>query len=689
MCSSNRSSAGTASGRTARWTCTRRDSDINKKCLGDHNRWAYGFLCFVAVCALVAGLLVYYLFTDALGESTRPEYIGSLGCHNCLTPGGPLTETLDASVNPCDDFKAYVTSRWLPDPHSDASEHWKYKWHVKYIWTRAATKEIKGPHFASPPESIVASSFRACESRSAENALETRAMFKMLLRNLSIPWPELPTGDTDPFDVHFSVCVRWNIPLWFDVRVLPEDALKSRRAVYIGPSVYAKFWGSQYRSMASEATIRQYVGQYLLYFDEEYGQNTSLTFDSYLTFNFTRHVTFMLEAVHKNAGPEFHTFESLANAFGQRPDHFLSLMNKHFRPQKPFEPGDAAIVKKKGTTEVVSYITANYDSTLLRSHMGWWVLQIYAPIADASFFVQKYGSKELADLLRPLFCETQMESSFKILIFSKHVALNFPRKVRQQVDEIFHNIREETAALFEKSGSLAGANVGRRLRGMRVNLWPKHEYRSREKLQRIYASHNTTKATSLEHWITERRANAKLIGSDAYFEDKRLPHSFSKEPIYYDSLLNEVTVSMLLAHEPFFYPGGDAAVNYGGLGAAFSSALLAGGLEIETAEPEANLEEATGNESLPTTRKATSLFMPINPLSKTAAQGFLPAFRAFQLSRTILANVRPFAPEMLFFINYCHSQSRVRISFDCNAALRGATNFVSAFHCEKGSRMNP
>ncbi|XP_070378327.1 endothelin-converting enzyme 1-like [Dermacentor albipictus] len=669
--------------------CTPRDSDMDRKCLGNRNCWACSFLCFGTGCALVAGLLVSYLFAVALGKSSRQEYLGSLDCHDCFTSGGLLVEMLNTSADPCQDFKAFVTSRWLPDPHSDATEHWKYRWDVKYLWMRSSAKQITGPHYASPPESILASSFRSCESRSTENAHETRAMFKMLLRILNIPWPEVPTGNADPFNVHFSLCVHWNIPLWFDVRLLPEDALKSRRAVYIGPSVYAKFWGSQYRSMGSEAEIRQYIGQYLLYFDEDYGENASQTIDSYLTFNLTRNVTFILEAVHENAGPEFHTFESLAKAFGQPPDHFIHLMNEYFRPVKAFGPGDAAIVQKRGTSEAVRYITANHDSALLRSHMGWWLLQIYAPIADARFFVQKYGTKELADLIRPLFCETQMESSFKILLFSKHVALNFPQQVRQQVDEIFHNVREETTALFEKSGSLAGMNVGQKLRSMNINLWPKPEYRSREKLQRIYASHYTSKATSLDHWITERRANAKLIGSDAYFEDKRLPHSFSKEPIYYDSLLNEATVSMLLAREPFFYRDGDVAANYGGLGAAFSSALLAGGLEIEAADSAVTLEEVTANDSMPTPPKAASMSGPTDQLPERTAPGFLPAFRAFQAHKVQLANDHPFAPEMMFFISYCHSQSRVRISFDCNGALRGTTSFVSAFHCNKGSNMNP
>ncbi|XP_070377351.1 uncharacterized protein [Dermacentor albipictus] len=669
--------------------CTPWDSDMDRKCLGNLNCWACSLLCFVAGCALVAGLLVSYLFAVALGKSSRQEYLGSLDCHDSFTSGGLLVETLNTSADPCHDIKAFVTSRWLPDPHSDATEYWKYRWDVKYIWMRSSAEEISGPHYTSLPESIVALSFSSCESQSAENALETRAMFKMLLRILNIPWPEVPTGNADPFHIHFSLCVHWNIPLWFDVRLLPEDVLKSRCAVYISPCVHATFWGSQCRSMGSEAKIRQYIGQYLFYFDEDYGENASQTIDSYLTFNFTRNVTFILEAVHENAGSEFHTFESLAKAFGQPPDHFIHLMNEYFRPAKALGPGDAAIVQKRGTSEAVRYITANHDSALLRSHMGWWVLQIYAPITDARFFVQKYGTKELAALIRPLFCKTQMESSFKILLFSKHVALNFPQQVRQQVDEIFHNVREETAALFEKSGSLAGMNAGQKLRSMNINLWPKPEYRSREKLQRIYASHYTSKATSVDHWITERRANAKLIGSDAYFEDKRLPHSFSQEPIYYDSLLNEATVSMLLARAPFFYRDGDVAVIYGGLGAAFSSALLAGALEIEAADPAVTLEEVMANESLPTTHKAASMSGPPDPLSETAAPGFLPAFRAFQAHKEQLANDQAFAPEMMFFISYCHSQSRVRISFDCNAAFRGTTSFVSAFHCNKGSTMNP
>ncbi|KAH7958098.1 hypothetical protein HPB51_027919 [Rhipicephalus microplus] len=668
------------------------NSVMEKKCPGSPIQCARALVCLVGGGVLIVGLLLLYLFLHALSEP-NPDYLESLGCHrnDCFTSKGLLTETLNTSIDPCIDFKKYATSRWLPDPFGDASEQWKYKWDVQYRWVRKVAHHIRGPHFTLPPESMVASSFRACESRSTEHATETRATFKNLLRTLDIPWPEQPTGERDPFDVHFNLCVRWNMPLWFDVRLLPDEALKNRRAIYIDPSVYAKFWGSQYRSMGDDAAVRRYIEEYILHFDENArAANTSTQLvDTFQVFNFTRHTTFMLEAVHSQAGPEFHTFKSLAKAFGLGPDRFVALMNSYFRPPTDFQLQDVAIVKKKGTVEAVRYITDNIDSAFLRSHLGWWVLQIYAPIADASFFVQKYGSEELARLITPLFCETQMESSFKVLLFAKNVQLNFPQTVRQKVQDVLNNVREQAAVLYEKLGSSVGAAAARKFRSMKVNVWPNHEYRCRDKLRRIYASHNTNKSTSLDHWITERRANAKLIGTDAYFEDKRLPHSFSKEPIFYDSLLNEASMSMLMAYEPFFYPGGEPAINYGALGAAFSSALLAGGLLADMVDTAAILENATANATLTAMRELTSVFATDKPLPEIAERGFLPAFRAFQAIKDRHRKAHRFSQEMLFFISYCHTQTRVRRSFDCNAVLQGADSFVSAFSCEKGSRMNP
>ncbi|KAL1475242.1 hypothetical protein MTO96_037434 [Rhipicephalus appendiculatus] len=98
--------------------CTPVDSETDKKCPGSPNHCACAFLCFIGGSVLIAGLLLYYLFLRALSESSRPDYLESLGCHrnDCFTSQGLLTETLNASIDPCLDFKKYVTFAMAAGP---------------------------------------------------------------------------------------------------------------------------------------------------------------------------------------------------------------------------------------------------------------------------------------------------------------------------------------------------------------------------------------------------------------------------------------------------------------------------------------------------------------------------------------------------------------------------------------------
>ncbi|KAL3174407.1 hypothetical protein MRX96_040990 [Rhipicephalus microplus] len=97
------------------------------------------------------------------------------------------------------------------------------------------------------------------------------------MRDLGIPWPEKPPADVDPFEAHLNLSIRWNIPLWFDVKMLPPlaDTSKNRKVIYIYPSAYAKFWKGQYLVMTSQATILRYLDQYLAYFRPDSTRNAS------------------------------------------------------------------------------------------------------------------------------------------------------------------------------------------------------------------------------------------------------------------------------------------------------------------------------------------------------------------------------------------------------------------------------
>ncbi|XP_075724062.1 endothelin-converting enzyme 1-like [Rhipicephalus microplus] len=674
-------------------------------------------LVCAVVFAIAAGLVVavvalFYVFAMVTqictinGGGDRSGERVSLSCRTdgCSRFEALLADTLNTSVDPCHDFKAYVSSRWLHDPSSEPDYQWRYKWDVKYAWMRMMADEIRLLSDTSTLERLMADSFGACAHRTSENAVDTRKKFKQLMRDLSVPWPETPPRDVDPFEAHLNLSIRWNIPLWFDVKMLPADNSRANKFIYIYPSAYAKFWKGEYDAITSQGSMREYVNQYIEYFYHELTPNSSgqaadiCRCDA--VFNFTRHVVFQLARADAEKQPvAVLGFGSLARAFGLTTERLLSLLNDYFRPKNLsfFDQEDQALVKATNTLDVVRHIITKTDASTVLSHLGWWMLQVYAPIADNRFFVQKYGSAEKAELLRPLFCETQVESSFKLLLLVTHMDVHFRSQQQRNIHDLLTSVREAALAEYKKSHLPADVKklLTGKLRRLRINLWPRPPFQSAALLRQIYSFEYASKNTLLDYWISERRGNAALIGSSAYFEDKRLPHGNSKDTFSYDSILDTVSLSMVAVHEPFYYTNDDAfgAINYGGLGASFAMTLQEG-LESDPAlrtavASHASSGAAHGSESLPwgaVTGNDTkgSPWLELGPL-------YLPAFRAFQskMRGAGSLNAGRFSPAKVFFVNFCHSQTRVRASFDCNAALQAASDFVSAFDCERGSNMNP
>ncbi|KAL1436798.1 hypothetical protein MTO96_049338 [Rhipicephalus appendiculatus] len=230
-------------------------------------------VAFAVVAALVVAVVaLYYLSAMIVHRSARKgdrDASGERLSLSCRTDGcsrfeALLADTLNTSVDPCHDFKAYVSSRWLPDPSKELDAHWRYKWNVKYAWMRMMADEIRLRNRESPLGRLMArllQSMRAqvgcrnlcCFKRKAlfassdvghqkrsvwahENSAETRKKFKQLMRELGIPWPEKPPIDVDPFEAHLNLSIRWNVPLWFDVKMLPALRVSGRKVIYIYPS---------------------------------------------------------------------------------------------------------------------------------------------------------------------------------------------------------------------------------------------------------------------------------------------------------------------------------------------------------------------------------------------------------------------------------------------------------------------
>ncbi|XP_077486448.1 neprilysin-2-like [Amblyomma americanum] len=604
----------------------------------------------------------------------------------CFEYEGLLRDTLNTSVDPCQDFKAFVTSRWLPTRSREVDTRWSMQWNVKYRWARMLADEIRLRRFKVPAMNIVATSYAACANREGEDAERTRTVFKQLLRNLSIPWPEVPVEPVDKLDVLFNLFIKWDIPLWFSVKVLPEKTAAGEKIIRLGRSSYIDFWITLYREMDTDSKIHAYVQQFVKYFSFPLASEgvSAPKIDYYQVFNITRSIVYALKLLCASS-PREYTVETLTKQMRINTSRWISLMNKYFHPNESFSPADKVFAKPDSVNYVAHTLNHMYNSSVIRSHLGWWVLQIFAPLADNLFFITKYGTEAAADTLRPLFCQVQTEHSFKLLVLANHVALNFPPSVRSDVDQLLNGVRETAAAYYEASNVSKYVNIARKLRQMKINLWPGPEYLSKDVLARIYAQHCTDERTTLEHWIAERKANARFIGTDAYFESTRLAHSFSDKPFVYDSLLNTITVSMLGVHAPFYYTGGIEAANYGGLGAAFLKAVLQGINYELRIEDDLRYNSGEDDEGLGHITVGCKGSRNVNRKSLSHVLRFFEARK----TETKPSNIWSYPPEAFFFISYCHTQSRLDFAFDCNDELRGVQSFVDAFRCPRGSGMNP
>ncbi|KAL3174392.1 hypothetical protein MRX96_040976 [Rhipicephalus microplus] len=89
---------------------------------------------FAAAAVIVVAVVTIFYVPAVItrmfaGNGERSEERLSLSCRTegCSRFEALLVDTLNASVDPCHDFKAYVSSRWLPDPSKELDEHWRYE----------------------------------------------------------------------------------------------------------------------------------------------------------------------------------------------------------------------------------------------------------------------------------------------------------------------------------------------------------------------------------------------------------------------------------------------------------------------------------------------------------------------------------------------------------------------------------
>ncbi|KAK8771647.1 hypothetical protein V5799_025110 [Amblyomma americanum] len=85
--------------------------------------------------------------------------------------------------------------------------------------------------------------------------------------------------------------------------------------------------------------------------------------------------------------------------------------------QPPFAMEDLILLIDVALLHAILNIFGEIDDSVVRRNLAWLFLEAYTAVASpATVLLILYGSKRLAEAVRPLFCAGQVEASYKLLV---------------------------------------------------------------------------------------------------------------------------------------------------------------------------------------------------------------------------------------------------------------------------------
>ncbi|XP_077534531.1 neprilysin-like [Haemaphysalis longicornis] len=676
---------------------------------------ALALVVLTVVLLLTLVLVVFSLVQFSYASRSRLCETSDCRFHAHLVVGG-----LNKSLDPCEDFAAFVCSAWKPMSHYVDGE----------VSTRADVVQNFASHFNSslakdreiPAARQAHDLLTTCLNKTAYGA-EGRHVISQFLADEGVPWPRpavtsLPVV-ASPFRVLLRFALKWRLPLWFDVRVLTSFA-GGKRAVVISDNPQLRYWAALHRRLLAEGEFHKYwLAHYNLLAPQERSNDTQPAFainasvreaqlqsDVFQALLGDREGKTSVGAMVTLDEVEANTTCSGSAATGVWAASLTELTA--IWNEVPFRASDVILLRDVGLLLALERLACSHDATELLEAIGWLLAQILAPVVDFGILRFRNKGDANADDRHSLFCARQVEEIYRPLLIGLVQARAFPEKVRLAADDGLNHIRDTalpmTVALPWLETS-AKSNTQLKIDSSRRLLW-------------LPSSVPKNISTMYNDFVARRSYDTF---ADAWVDSRSIPYNLSATnrdtldmaanlvlPLAdYDYMRNTVRVSIQALSRPVFYPEGTTAMFYGGLGITYAAELVRSvdqeGMSVHYNGSFASSWASTGWKSAVADRVACLAAQSDDGHGPKAPSGPLfPVIPALEMAYTALANalardpqpihlVQSFTERQIFFITFCYllCAGRPGTSLECNRAVRNFPQFGRDFGCTLGAKMRP
>ncbi|XP_037501523.1 neprilysin-1-like [Rhipicephalus sanguineus] len=490
---------------------------------------------------------------------------------NCRQHAALLTENLDWTLDPCEDFQAFVCSATRGS--SERSETFRTVTDkLRLSWYYQLPDILSGSTHKIPAGRKALAMYVWCRSKYPSDA-PALPLFVDLLHNQGLNWPEPLRKLAPALEFVIRLAYAWQCPFWIMVHLLeapgPSSADKRRR-VQIRPSrlilimlyhhrvvkpVYIKYWEQFLSHMYPESSTRPAVNSTAVDEVREMEGRIFETLNPMATAASPKPIVFPFR--------DLSTYVSNASA-----TEWLVHFQKSIPLGRQLGLDDEIAVSDVRLLPTVNALLRKYDNEQMSMHFTWLLVQYYAPVADYRMLVDLYGSKDKAAAYLPVFCGRQVVESFKVLVAALDLAFRFTVQDIKTIDDGFEDI---VSAAVDRVGASdwmddeSKARLTEKISTSKKLLWPSNDVVNADALDKLYAGYPENATSFAAYWMTTRLATISLNATGSYEEAMRLPWNTLPGYVTYDYVSNTVELAMATVGPPIYYPNGAKAMLYGGL----------------------------------------------------------------------------------------------------------------------------
>ncbi|KAL1475095.1 hypothetical protein MTO96_037534 [Rhipicephalus appendiculatus] len=628
---------------------------------------------------------------------------------DCAAFGEELHAAIDWSIDPCQDFHAYVCGVW-DDPLRQTTTESRMVAAALDLAIQEAKQDLVQQSHAPQQRSKATHFFESCViagRRKQDNLKE----FADLRRSLGLLWPEHnPSDAAHPLDVMVNLALNWEMNFLFDLGAV---AVRQSIALLVSRGRLDNVWQENLRGARPIEAYESYVNNYYDVLKIN-GSQAGVTAAELLDIEKTI-ITAKFEFMY---GPPRQDWFQVSALDGKTPSVptglWLALLRKHDK-QYNWTGHDTAIVEDVKILENLDHLLKALDHNQLITGMSWMFIQTHLWAVDGAPSLRFSGTqKELVEM-QERGCMEYVGSRLGLLGWAKRLSEVYRNKEdRLHVTSFLHRINEQTKRLINKLSwmdSKSKVKVFSKLDNMSRVVLPSDSFFDAKKREELYSvfpdMHGNTFVTNLVNAskVYQRLRNQKHF-ADVY-NIRMVPHYGRQLYLY---LPNRMAIALVTLSPPMYYKDATLAIKYGAMGSFVAREMARAFDEMGvTVDDTGKREPWLGAEAA--AAFADKAKCDVHAGSKSAAwrpmralpvmPGLEIAFEAFISAVAVdyralvdfkVLHLEMFTDLQIFFLAYCYSLCSKRphtTGDECNVPAMNSPIFAEVFHCAANSPMNP